>query len=341
MAIVSCEKRNTGDNVGRSKGDTQDFEDRQVEEWDIVVSEPGYSSTRVLNEASLPAAYSPHPDNPRLRCTGEYSVRRVEGSVIHFQATVTYETPSRGSATPTPEGQNGQSETNPNPTGPPDQFQYPPGSPLPEPVSLNDKQPESRSREPYSEEWTTVESQEPIDIDINGDPIATILGEQFDPPVTDSIFDIQVTFGKNVDNKNDALIAARGHVNAGVFLGFGRQQCLIKSVNYSYRSDPGNNNPYWRQTVTILAREVPAINAGRNPAIGPDLWKKRIRAEGYLIKAEGSDDPQAAKDGQGNQSPVPVLHDKKTGEKIDDPKQAQWYFFETRPKVEFGPLNIQ
>ena len=97
MAITSLTKRNTGDGVDRKKGETQAFEDRQTEEWDIVVSEAGYSSSRILAEAALPAAYSPHPDNPNLRCTGEHQVRRVDGSPIHFVAIRTYETPPPGS----------------------------------------------------------------------------------------------------------------------------------------------------------------------------------------------------------------------------------------------------
>jgi hypothetical protein len=307
MAIASLTKRNSGDGLDRKKGDTQAFEDRQTEEWDIVVSEAGYSSTRILQEAALPAAYSPHPDNPNLRCTGEHQIRRVEGSPIHFVAIVTYETP-------------------------------PPGSPLPEPEDPQENRPEKRSREPYLEEWDTVESQEPIDIDVNGDPICTINGEQFDPPISDSVYDIQMTFGKNVPNRNDALIKARGHVNDALFQGFGRGQCLIQSVKFKYLTDPDSNQTYWRQTVTILAREVP----NNNPAqiLGPDLWKKRIRAEGYLVKVAGQQEPVKATDAQGEPSPVPVLHDKTTGELIDDPTNAQWYLFETKPSIDFNGLAI-
>jgi len=308
MAIVELTKRNTGDGVDRKKGETQAFEDRQTEEWDIVVSEAGYSSSRILAEAALPAAYSPHPDNPKLRCTGEHQVRRVDGSPIHFVAIVTYDTP-------------------------------PPGSPLPEPEDAGENRPEKRDREPYLEEWDTVESQEPIDIDINGDPIVTINGEQFDPPVTDEVYDIQMTFGKNVPNKNSALIKAVGHTNDALFDEFGRGQCLIKSVKFKYLTDPDSNQTYWRQTVTIIAREVP--NANPAQIIGPDLWKKRIRAEGYLIKVDGQQEPVAAPDANGSPSPVPVLHDKTTGERIDDPAQAQWYLFQTKGEINFNALNIK
>ena len=310
MAIVELTKRNSGDGVDRKKGETQAFEDRQTEEWDIVVSEAGYSSTRILSEAALPAAYSPHPDNPNLRCTGEHQVRRVDGSPIHFVANVTYDTP-------------------------------PPGSPLPDPEEQQENKPEKRDREPYLEEWDTVESQEPIDIDIKGDAIATIVGEQFDPPIVDSVHDIQITFGKNVANRNDALIRARGHVNDGLFQGFGRGQCLLQSVKFKYLTDPDSNQTYWRQTVTILAREVPINNRGKEPVLGPDLWKKRVRAEGYKVfRTANSNEPVKAKDEEGQDVVSPALHNKTTGEQIDRVEDAQWYLFETKFSADFNALNI-
>jgi hypothetical protein len=309
MAITSLTKRNSGDGVDRKKGETQAFEDRQTEEWDIVVSEAGYSSSRILAEAALPAAYSPHPDNPNLRCTGEHQVRRVDGSPIHFVAIVTYDTP-------------------------------PPGSPLPEPEQPSENRPEKRDREPYLEEWDTVESQEPIDTDINNAPIITINGEQFDPPITKDVHDIQMTFGKKLANKNSTLSRAAGKTNSALFKEFGRGQCLIKSVKFKYLTDPDSNQTYWRQTVTIVAREAPVNNAGNDPILGPDVWKKRIRAEGYLIKVDGQQEPVNAKDAEGNPSAVPVLHDKATGERIDDPKQAQWYPFQVYEEIDFGTLNI-
>lgn len=305
MQIVSCTKRNTGDSVDRKKGEVSQFDDRQTEEWDIVVDESGASSTWIIANAPLPNFGSEHPDNSNLLCTGEHQIRRVDNSTIHFQATVTYEGP-------------------------------PAGEPLPDPEE--DKTPEKRTPEPYLEEWDTVESQEPIDIDINGDPIATVLGEQFDPPVTEEVYDIQMVFGKNVDDKNDALIKARGHTNDALFKGFGRGQCIIKSVKLKFLLDPDTNETYWRQTVTILAREAPANNPAQ--ILGPDLWKKRIRAEGYLIKVDGQQDPVIARDAETNPSPVPVLHNKDTGERIDDPANAQWYLFETRGQIDFNNLNI-
>jgi hypothetical protein len=306
MQIVSCTKRNTGDALDRGRGDLTLFEDKQTEEWDIVVDVAGASSAWIVANAPLPNFNSQHPDNANLRCTGEYQIRRVVGSPIHFQASVTYEGP--------PAGQ------------------------LPEPES--EKTPEQRDREPYSEEWDTVESQEQIDTDINGDPIATVLGEQFDPPVTKDVYDIQMTFGKNVQQKNSALVRAAGKTNSALFKEFGRGQCLIKSVQYKFLTDPDTDNTYWRQTVTIHAREVPNNNVGNDPVLGPDLWKKRIRAEGYLVKTDGQDEPVTAKDADGNSSPVPVLHDKVTGEQITDPNGARWYLFQVYDEVDYSTLNI-
>ncbi len=312
MQIVECTKRNTGDSADRTRGDNQPFNDKQVEEWDVVVSDAGASSTWILANAPIPNAYSTHPDNPKLRCTGEYQVRRVDGSPIHFQVTVTYETP-------------------------------PPGSPLPEPEELpNDKRPEKREREPYLEEWSTLKTQEPIDVDIQGKAIATVVGEQFDPPLSIDVHDMQVTFGKNVDQRNDALIEAVGKMNADAFLGFDLFQCVIDSVNYKYLTDPDNNKPYWRQTVTVLIRtKVPPNFAPGDEGNVRKVWDLRVRAEGYKVFRIANDDkPVKAKDDRGEDVVSPALHDRATGEQIDDVKKAQWYRFIVRESVQFGPLNI-
>jgi hypothetical protein len=308
MQIVSCEKRNTGDSVNRGRGDTAQFEDVQVEEWDIVVDVAGASSSWIIANAPLPNFGSAHPDNPNLRCDGEYQIRRVDGSPLHFQATVTYKGLPSGQALPDPQ--------------------------------LEDKKPEKRDREPYSEEWDTVESQEQIDTDVNGDSIQTKTGEQFDPPVTKDVHDIQMVFGKNVPSRNSALIRAAGKTNSALFKEFGAGQCLIKSVQYKFFTDPDTDETYWRQTVTIHAREAPQNNVGKLPVLGPDLWKKRIRAEGYMVNVAGRDKPVKAKDDNGDDSPVPVLHDKTTGEQIDDPTNADWYLFQVYESTDYSTLNI-
>jgi len=315
MQIVSCTKRNTGDSVDRTKGEVQQFEDVQVEEWDIVVNEAGASSSWIIANAPLPNFISPHPDNQNLRCTGEYQIRRVDGSPIHFQATVTY----KG---------------------------LPPGPGLP-PGEDGDSKPEKRDREPYLEEWSTVKSQEPIDVDISGDPICTIVGEQFDPPIVADVFDLQVTYGKNVQNRNQALQDAVGTVNSDPFEGYAAGRCLIDSVSYKYLTDPDSSDTYWRQTTTISIRrkkapDVPDIN----------VWDVRIRAEGYLAKNSENevvhvrnskaltDVAQPGPD-DGGQSSVPRLHDLTTGRQIDNPKDAQWYIFETVESTNFAQLNIK
>ena len=312
MAISSCTKRNSGDSVDRKKGETQAFEDRQTEEWDIVTDVAGYSSSRIIAEAPLPYPYSPHPDNPNLRCTGEHQIRRVDGSPIHFVAIVTYDTP-------------------------------PPGSALPEPQETpDDKRPEKRDREPYSEEWSTVKTQEPIDVDIQGKAICTVNGEQFDPPLTTDVYDIQMTFGKNVNQKNQALIEAVGRTNADNFEGFGQFQCVIDQVQYKYLLDPDSNKAYWRQTVTVMARtKVPPNFAPGDAGLLTKVWDLRVRAEGYKVKVDGDDTPQNAKDGEGNPSAVPVLHDTTTGQIIDSPNNAQWYRFVLRTSANYAALQIK
>jgi hypothetical protein len=306
MQVVSCDKRNTGDALDRGLGEISQFEDKQTEEWDIVVDVAGASSAWIVANAPLPNFNSAHPDNPNLRCTGEYQIRRVDGSPIHFQATVTYQGPPAGSALPDPE--------------------------------LEDRKPEKRDREPYSEEWSTAKSQEQIDVDVNGDPIVTVNGEQFDPPISEDVHDVQVVYGKNVIDRNQTLIDAAGCTNSDPFLQYAPGQCMIDQVSFKYFTDPDTGDVYWRQTVTILIRRAPPGNPGN--LLNGDLWKKRIRAEGYKVKVAGDETPRNAKDGEGNSSAVPVLHDTATGELIEDPAQAQWYYFKTRGEVAFQPLKI-
>lgn len=310
MQIVSCTKRNTGDGVDRKKGELQQFEDRQVEEWDIVVDVAGASSSWIIANAPLPNYNSAHPDNSNLKCTGLHQIRRAEGSPIHFVAIVNYEGLPSGAT------------------------ELPPGEDL-------EKIPAQREREPYLEEWSTLKTQEPIDVTHLGEPICTVNGEQFDPPITIDVHDIQITYGKNVEQRNMALIEAVGKMNRDAFAGFDLFQCIIDSVNYKYLLDPKDNKTYWRQTVTVIVRtKFPPDFAPDDPGSLRKVWDTRIRAEGYKVKVDGVEKPQNAKDGDGNQSATPVLHNRDTGKQIDDPKQAQWYRFITRESTQFGPLNI-
>lgn len=317
MQIVSCDKRNTGDSVDRSRGDIQQFDDVQVEEWDIVVDEAGASSSWIIKNAPLPNFNSAHPDNPNLRCTGEYQIRRVDGSPIHFQATVTYKGPPSG-ATELPPGEGGEKGT----------------------------KPEEREREPYSEEWTTVETQEPIDIDINGDAICTVVGEQFDPPLTETFYDVQFVESFNADNFKQPLMDNVGRVNQNPWKAYQPGQALLKSVQQKYLTDPKTGDSYWRITNTVLIRV--------QKADGVDwlaVWDKRIRAEGYYAKNSSGEvvrcrDTKALTDAaspgprDGTESDVPKLHDDVTGRQIDEAAGAKWYTFYTKFTADFQALNI-
>jgi hypothetical protein len=318
MQIRSCEKRNSGDSVNRGRGEISQFEDTQVEEWDIVVSEAGASSSWIIKHAPLPNFNSQHPDNANLRCTGEYQIRRVDGSPIHFQATVTYEGPPAG-ATELPPGEDGEKKT----------------------------KPEEREREPYAEEWSTVETEEPIDIDINGDPICTVAGEQFDPPLTETFYDVQFVESFNKNDFQQALQDSVGRVNQNAWKVYQPGQALLKSVNQKYFHDPKTGDNYWRITNTVLIRVQKA-----NDVEWLEVWDKRIRAEGYLAKnSDGQvvrcrktkEQTDAAAPGavnDGTESEVPKLHDPITGRQIDDPTQAQWYTFFTKFTTDFQALKI-
>jgi hypothetical protein len=307
-SIVSFTRRISGDNSRVTQGGEGEVIECS-ETYDIILS--SYASTVwVLLNAPLPGQGSPHPDNNSLTATGEPTVDNFDGSPIRFVAVVPYA--QRVGATGG--GGAGAKDTDNVPI---------------------------KQREPYVLSWSTVETQEPIDEDIFGNAICTVVGEQFDPPIVESFYDSNFHEEFNWDSFDQVTHAENvGKVNAGVWRGFRPGMCLFKNFTATrYRDEEGGF--YWRRTYDILVRI--------NNAIPINNWQRRLRAEGFLAKNSNNvtvhvQKTKALTDAANANtelgSTVPRMHDKVTGRQIDDPADAKWYTFTTKDSFDFRICNI-
>ncbi len=302
-SIVSCTRKISGDSVRRTKGEIGDILEA-TDQYEIVLDSYA-SGVWVETNAPIPQQGDPHPDNQLLIATGEPTIENVDGSPIHYMATVVFRTPSVSSGGGGGGDKSGQ------------------GTP-------------KRDREPWVYTWSAVQSQEPIDVAADGvTPIATVLGEQFDPPIVEDVYDAMFHEEFCNDNFNENQYIDRiGLTNSNAWKGFQPGQCRF--TNYSatrYLDESGN--VYFRVMHEVIVRKVPA---NFNPA---DVWKRRIRAEGYFAKRDFETDPVEHYEINGEKTPVPVLHDTKTGVYLgQEPQFAQWYLFKTIGEFDFADLNI-
>lgn len=180
-----------------------------------------------------------------------------------------------------------------------------------------------------------IVTEEPIDQDVNGQPIATILGESFDPPISRPVADLFIRVSKNVASFDPvAATVYMYRVNSDTFLGFPAGTLLIEQ--FSAVSVLTATAAYWRRTIGIHVRR------GAPNTTDAKAWFRRVRAEGFRVKFDllGTDKDGWARDESGELVSKPVLHDKETGERINDPADAQWYEFEIYQSIEFSPLGF-
>ncbi len=297
--IVSCTRKISGDSVRRTKGEIGDILEA-TEQYEIVLDSYA-TGVWVETNAPIPQQGDPHPDNQLLIATGEPTIENVDGSPIRYMATVVFRAPSVS-----PGGSSGDKSGQ--------------GTP-------------KRDREPWVYTWSAVQSQEPIDTDTFGKPICTILGEQFDPPIVEDVYDAMFHEEFCVNDFIEAQYIERiGKTNSQAWKGFQPFQCRFTNFSATRYLDE-SGNVYFRVMHEVIIRKVPQnANAG-------EVWDRRIRAEGYIAK-ENADAPAKHYEINGEKTPVPVLHDKKTGVVINDPDDAQWYLFVTTNSFDFADLNI-
>ncbi len=185
--------------------------------------------------------------------------------------------------------------------------------------------------EPPVVEWLSASTMEPIDTDIDGNPILNSSDEPFDPPPTEEFYDLIMRATYNV-SFFDPVGASnyKGAVNSDLFRGFAPGLAKVKE----YRS-----RQIWTFTGNFyieVAVELHFRSTG---------WKRKFLDQGYRIKtgtdSGGKPTYSEITDDEGNLITEPVLLDG-LGQKLADGapvvRREYWTKKQLPFNTEFGML---
>ena len=187
---------------------------------------------------------------------------------------------------------------------------------------------------PTVKTWSTNSSEEAIDEDINGKPIATFTGEPLNG-VKETFYDLTLTCKKNFAYFDPLVFYdVVGHVNSQPFVGFPAGTVLMIDVNV--QDVVGNDFTYVEIASTFQMRKPLRTTAAR-------AWWKRLKHEGFYRFAAAGDKAAGIKPVpclDANKEPVtqPVFL-KDDGTQETDLTIGHWLEFETKLKADFNALN--
>ncbi len=181
---------------------------------------------------------------------------------------------------------------------------------------------------------------EMIDRDVNQTVIANTVGEPFDPPITETFTDQEITIVKNFATYDPVEMQKYyNNTNADNFLGFPPGTVLIDDIRFKRVVTP--TLIYYQVTFIVLVR-LPVFE-GDAPETA---WERRIKNEGYYYKNAAGDIVRAVdKDDKPVVLPVPLKSD---GTRVPvtagNPPvfDGEIFFrvFKTKKTRAFAPLNI-
>lgn len=182
--------------------------------------------------------------------------------------------------------------------------------------------------EPAEITWGFASSQEPIDADINGNPICNAADEPFDTPTTRDIDDLVLTISRNEATVNPlTMLAYQGAVNSDQFGFANAGQARLTRI--TAEAQTLNDFTYWRVRYEIQFRA--------------DGWRKRIRNEGFRERtgtdANGRPIYRQITDDAGNPLSKPILLDA-AGRRLADGQPPVWLYFDVYPSLPFATLGL-
>jgi hypothetical protein len=177
--------------------------------------------------------------------------------------------------------------------------------------------------------WSSSISVEPIDVDIDGNPIINSSHEGFDPPVTREFYDEVLTITRNeawYDRVN--LMPYKGAVSSDSFYGFDAGWAKVTDITAEYVT-------LGEFTYAVVTYEI---------QIRYDGWKKRILDRGFRVYsgADGDGNPayEQVRGTDGTPLTEPVLLDG-SGGKLADGANPVWLEFEVYRTLPFAWLELQ
>jgi hypothetical protein len=182
--------------------------------------------------------------------------------------------------------------------------------------------------QPTEVETFTITNDEPIDEDIEGNPIATANGERI-YGVSKPVSDLGIRLNKRFRFFDPATFYTYiDCVNSDTFIGFPPGVLRVASISAS--DEWVDTEPYANVTVEIHARKPYNTTPEKS-------WWKRVRHEGFYVKKNGK--VVRAKDGAGKDRVEPVMLDSDGAEK-EDQTQADWLEFKVFQSVNFSSMGF-
>lgn len=150
---------------------------------------------------------------------------------------------------------------------------------------------------PVEIDWSSSDTEEPVDEDYNGNPIVVPGTREPIEGLTRRVSDLVGTFKKNMLAFDPAsIIYFKNTVNADTFLGFSPGIGMLTDLRATARID--DNVPYWEVTGQFTFRVPYRTTAEKT-------WYKRVKCQGFY-ELSGSTSVHAT-DGEGNRVTTPVL----------------------------------
>jgi hypothetical protein len=183
--------------------------------------------------------------------------------------------------------------------------------------------------QPPKIDWTDVETDEPIDVDFDGNPICTINGEPIEG-VTTKLADQVVTIQRNYASFSPSVTSAyRRSVSSDQFLGYAAG--TAKMIRFSAKEVRGEGLPaYFDVTASIQFRLPYRTTADK-------AWHARVLNQGFYIKS-GSTIIRAT-DSNGEPTVKPVLL-KADGTRETTPASATFLEFRRYGALPYNALGL-
>lgn len=197
---------------------------------------------------------------------------------------------------------------------------------------------------PPKKSWSFAASNEPVDVDIYGNPICGSSYEGFDPPPTEDIYDLVLRIEWNSE-AFDALLAAdyQGAVNEDHFMVFGPG--IARIINFSASEEHTPVLSYYKITIEIQFR-----------IYGEAGWSRRFIDKG-MREIAGSEN-KTITDENNHERTITVLKYKEILDKEEIPvtepvfldgrghelplgHKVAFKTFETKKKRPFSALNLE
>lgn len=184
----------------------------------------------------------------------------------------------------------------------------------------------------WEQSWTFSDVSEPIDKDINGDPIENSSGEPPDPPIIEEFHDLVwrvVRFSDNWNARDAANI--KGAVNDGVWQGWPAGTAKVTLLDADQLLI--GNTIYYQETIEIHFRYIE-----NNPQASG--WKRRILDQGFRTRSTTTPgEYNIIKDEDGNPLSQPIKLDG-NGQKLAEGAAAVYKEWNTKQQYPFSNLNL-